>query len=83
MTGKALRIRVLWDQEAEVWVADSQDVLGLITEAESLDALRKKLAVMIPELLQDNAADLAQPDVLPVEWEVVDQLNLSAIPASR
>lgn len=82
MTGKELRIRVLWDQEAEVWVADSQDVLGLIAEVENLDALRKKLSVMIPELLRDNVAHLAQPGILQVEWEVVDQLDLSASPAS-
>jgi len=41
-----------WDPEAEVWVAGSPNLPALITEAESIEALRAKLQVMIPELLE-------------------------------
>jgi len=41
--------------EAKVWVATSDDVPGLATEARDVDALIKKLRVMIPELLTTNA----------------------------
>lgn len=41
-----------WDPEAGVWVATSEDVPGLATEAETIEALTEKLRVMIPELLE-------------------------------
>ena len=40
--------------EAGVWVATSDDVPGLVTEAESLDVLSDKLKVLVPELLDVN-----------------------------
>lgn len=43
-----------WDDEAKVWVATSEDVPGLATEAGSLDELVPKLKAMIPELLDLN-----------------------------
>lgn len=43
-----------WDEEAEVWVASSEDVPGLATGAESLEALIEKLKIVIPELLDAN-----------------------------
>ncbi len=56
-------IRAEWDAEASVWVATSDDVPGLITEAETCDALVKKLQVMIPELLEANGAHLNSDDI--------------------
>lgn len=50
----SILVRAEWDPEAGVWVASSDDVPGLITEAETLEALESKLAVMIPELLELN-----------------------------
>lgn len=43
-----------WDSEAGVWVASSDDVPGLATEAESPNELARKLNIMIPELLESN-----------------------------
>lgn len=43
-----------WDSEALVWVATSEDVPGLVTEAETIEALTQKLRVMIPELVVLN-----------------------------
>ena len=47
-------VRAFWDNEARVWVATSDDVPGLATEADTVDALVKKLQTMIPELLAAN-----------------------------
>src|SRR5579859_403953 len=47
-------IDAVWDDDAEVWVAESNDVPGLITEADSRTHLIEKLAVLIPELLELN-----------------------------
>jgi predicted RNase H-like HicB family nuclease len=46
--------------EAGVWVATSDDVPGLVAEAESLDALSEKLKVLVPELLDVNGVDQDQ-----------------------
>ena len=43
-----------WDPEAGVWVAVSEDVPGLATEARTIEALTEKLRTMIPELLEAN-----------------------------
>ena len=51
---KIFFIRAEWDAEAAVWVASSDDVPGLVTEAETLDALSAKLEIMVPELLDAN-----------------------------
>ena len=50
------KVRAFWDAEAEVFVAESDDVPGLVTEASTLEALVEKLKIIIPELLEENAA---------------------------
>jgi len=65
MDRKPLFIRAEWDEEAMVWVATSDDVPGLATEAVTMEALIDKLKVMIPELLIANNA--AVDDEVPFE----------------
>jgi len=55
---KVFFIRADWDPEASVWVATSDDVPGLATEANTLESLSEKLEVMVPELLQANGVTL-------------------------
>jgi len=43
-----------WDGEAGVWVAESEDVPGLVAEADSPNVLVQKLKTLIPELLELN-----------------------------
>lgn len=47
-------IHAEWDDEAAVWVATSNDVPGLATEADTQEQLTAKLKVLIPELLEAN-----------------------------
>ena len=49
-----LEIVAMWDEDAKVWVATSDDVPGLATEADTLDVLIDKLKVIAPELLEAN-----------------------------
>ena len=51
---KPIVVHAIWDSEAGVWVATSEDVPGLVTEAETAEQLEAKLKVMIPELLIEN-----------------------------
>ncbi len=47
-------IRAQWDSEASVWVAESDDVPGLVAEADSPNLLILKLRTLIPELQESN-----------------------------
>lgn len=48
------KVETFWDEIAQVWVATSEDIWGLATEAKSLEDLSKKLKIIIPELLLLN-----------------------------
>jgi predicted RNase H-like HicB family nuclease len=51
---KPYYVHAVWDEEVKVWVASSDDVPGLATEADTAEALVEKLKVLIPELLALN-----------------------------
>ncbi|BAZ13576.1 hypothetical protein NIES4071_54150 [Calothrix sp. NIES-4071] len=61
-------VEAFWDSEAEVWVATSEDVPGLVTEAETTELLTSKLQVIIPELLFAN-------EIVPLDYPVTINLN--------
>jgi predicted RNase H-like HicB family nuclease len=70
-----LIVRSTWDSEASVWVAESDDVPGLVTEADNLEVLMSKLRVMIPELLEANHALPTNLDELPFSLIVLDRAH--------
>ena len=47
-------VKLIWDDEAQVWITDSNDIQGLYLESESFDDLIKKVNAAAPELLQLN-----------------------------
>lgn len=49
-------IKLTWDNEAGVWVAESDDVPGLVLESGSFDALIERVRFAVPELLALNKA---------------------------
>jgi predicted RNase H-like HicB family nuclease len=53
---RKLVVMATWDDEAEVWVANSDDIPGLVTEATNLEKLTEKLLVMVPEVMEANGA---------------------------
>lgn len=54
MNKQPYKVEAFWDREAQVWVAESEDIPGLVTEADTIEALTNKLRQMILELLQLN-----------------------------
>ncbi len=62
MEAAVYQVSAFWDEAATVWVATSEDVPGLATEADTVEALSQKLREIVPELLLSNhviAADYA------------------------
>jgi predicted RNase H-like HicB family nuclease len=51
---QAVVVNVEWDPDAKVWVAESNDVPGLATGADTLEELIERLKVAIPEMLTGN-----------------------------
>lgn len=47
-----------WDGDAGVWVAESEDVPGLVAEGGSPSILAQKLRILIPELLELNGVPI-------------------------
>ena len=49
-----MTIKMTWDPEACVWIAESDDVPGLVLESGSFDALLERVRYTVPELLSLN-----------------------------
>lgn len=47
-------VHARWDDEAQVWVAESDDLPGLVAEASTVEDLLEKLSVLVPELAELN-----------------------------
>jgi hypothetical protein len=75
----AVRIRAEWDPEARVWFAESANLPGLVTEAETVELLFEKLRVMVPELLS-YSPDLASAFLPEVRVTLLrrDRVDLAA-----
>jgi len=48
------QVDAVWDNDVSVWVATSDDVPGLATEADTIEAPSRKLRDLIPDLLLLN-----------------------------
>jgi predicted RNase H-like HicB family nuclease len=64
---RTLRVDAAWDDEALVWVATSDDIPGLVTEADTLEELRAKLIDLVPELMIENGDVADRSASLPIE----------------
>ena len=59
-----------WDPDAGVWVATTRDLRGLVTEAETMEALRAKLPGMIRDLLEEYSRKGKNIDVEYIERQL-------------
>lgn len=74
---KPIVVHADWDPEAAVWVATTQDLRGLVTEAESIESLRAKLPGMILDLLEESGIS-----ELPASIEIVARAS-DRLPAAE
>ncbi|MBI3898814.1 MAG: DUF1902 domain-containing protein [Gammaproteobacteria bacterium] len=75
---RAFAIHATWDPDAKVWVATSDDVPGLATEAETVERLLEKLRVIVPELLELNGVVSNHPEEIPIELLTQKHFQLKA-----
>lgn len=67
-----LTVNVIWDADAGVWVAESEDVPGLVLESGSFDALVERLRYAVPEMLELNGAEKG-----PMQLNVVSERRVA------
>lgn len=48
-----------WDEEAGVWYTAETSIRGLVTESETLEKLRERLLLIIPDFLEDQMPERA------------------------
>lgn len=53
-------LHAAYDPEAQIWYTLDCDVPGLVTEGETLERLRARAVAVLPELIADNAAYIAE-----------------------
>lgn len=70
-------VTVKFDDEAEVWVATSDDVPGLVAEHASLSELQNMVVELIPILLMENGL-IPEGRDLPLEIPVHIAANANA-----
>jgi predicted RNase H-like HicB family nuclease len=70
-------VRVAWDDEARVWYVQDCDIPGVATEAETVEELRRKVPVIIGDLLEDEAE---RPSELEIDFIAYahDRVTLAA-----
>jgi len=59
---RSIMIRAVWDDEAQGWVATSEDVPGFVTGAGTVEELRTKALHLIEELIELNHIELDGPE---------------------
>ncbi len=68
-----IEVTAFWDDEAAVWVAESDDVPGLITEAATMERLIERLQTLIPDLMELNCGKTG-----PFPFHIVSERNAIA-----
>jgi predicted RNase H-like HicB family nuclease len=58
-------VRIAWDDEAKVWYVEESDIPGLATEADTLEELRRKVPIIIQDLLEDERN---RPDEIEIDF---------------
>ncbi|NOS90177.1 MAG: DUF1902 domain-containing protein [Methylococcaceae bacterium] len=53
-----IKVEIIHDKEANVYIATSSDLRGLVVEANTLDELEKEVFELVPELLALNSPSL-------------------------
>jgi hypothetical protein len=71
---RPISVKAFWDDEAKVWVAESDDVAGLATYGNDIPHLIEKLNVMIPELLEANG-EIGADDI---PYQLISQVSAIA-----
>ena len=57
-------VRLVWDNEANVWITESSDIPGLFLESPSFDTLIERVRRAAPEMLELNRGYIGPVNLL-------------------
>lgn len=63
MSNVSILVHAMWDDEARVWVASSDDIDGLAVEAATMEALEKNVLNAITDLIEMNNVPFDGPEI--------------------
>ncbi len=69
-----ITIQARWDDEASVWLATSEDVPGLVVEADTWPAMINEVQLVLPELLEVSGQGV---DKLSLTFKAEEHLDLA------
>ena len=69
-----ITIQARWDSEASVWLATSDDVPGLVGEADTWPGMINEVQLVLPELLELSGAG---GDKLSLTFKAEEHLDLA------
>jgi Domain of unknown function (DUF1902) len=61
---KIFNVTILRDEEAQVYVATSEDLVGLVVEAPGIDELLEKINQVLPDLVEGNGFEIEAGDIM-------------------
>jgi hypothetical protein len=71
---RAITIEARWDGEAGVWIATSNDVPGLVVEADTWPAMIEEVRLVLPDLLELSGQ---QHDNLSLTFRAEERLEVA------
>jgi uncharacterized protein DUF1902 len=69
-----ITIQARWDGEASVWLATSEDVPGLVVEADTWPAMINEVQLVLPDLLEVSGLSA---DKLSLTFKAEEHLDLA------
>jgi hypothetical protein len=72
---RSINIDARWNAEASVWIATSNDVAGLVVEADTWPAMIEEVRLILPDLLELSGE---RSDNLSLTFRAEERLEVTA-----
>ncbi len=60
---RVINFEAQWDAEASVWWAECTGPEGIVTEAPTVEALRERLRLIVPDYLSDDGREIGEVQI--------------------
>jgi hypothetical protein len=73
---RSITVQARWDDDARVWIATSDDVPGLVVEADTWAAMIEEVRLVIPDLIDVRGQD---GGTLSLTFKAEERLDLARV----
>lgn len=64
-------VEAYWDDQAGVWTASAVGDVGLVTEAPTIEELQKRIALVLPDLLEGDQRGPFEVELVARSYQVI------------